>query len=399
MRKFLCLLTAAGLLAAAVLPARAEIQLPPDVMNYATVGINGVYSLDFQTANENIQKVFDAYPDHPFGHFGNAMVAWARYEYEFETSDETQRKVFEKILDDSIDGIKRWLKQNPQDPNGYMGIGALYGLRAMFSMRNRSWITAYFSGRKAIKNLEKSMALDPTYYDAYFGLGVYQYYAGTLPAVIKVLAKIVAIKGDPDKGVSQLNTAREKATFTADSSKLLLIEVQNNRRNTKYYNPHKSLQYIRELRAKYPKNPLMHYVEVICLFETKHYEAVTEQANRFLELIGQDPFYKDIYIARAYTALGTSQMAQGNLEAARALFEQGHKALQNQEPSRWGVWNEFRLGQVYDLLGERNKALKQYKYVLSFKDKWGFDEMTRELIKKPYQLPENKDIGPLPPHV
>ena len=203
MRKFLCLLTAAGLLAAAVLPARAEIQLPPDVMNYATVGINGVYSLDFQTANENIQKVFDAYPDHPFGHFGNAMVAWARYEYEFETSDETQRKVFEKILDDSIDGIKRWLKQNPQDPNGYMGIGALYGLRAMFSMRNRSWITAYFSGRKAIKNLEKSMALDPTYYDAYFGLGVYQYYAGTLPAVIKVLAKIVAIKGDPDKGVSQ----------------------------------------------------------------------------------------------------------------------------------------------------------------------------------------------------
>ena len=243
------------------------------------------------------------------------------------------------------------------------------------------------------------MALDPTYYDAYFGLGVYQYYAGTLPAVIKVLAKIVAIKGDPDKGVSQLNTAREKATFTADSSKLLLIEVQNNRRNTKYYNPHKSLQYIRELRAKYPKNPLMHYVEVICLFETKHYEAVTEQANRFLELIGKDPFYKDIYIARAYTALGTSQMAQGNLEAARDLFEQGHKALQNQEPSRWGVWNEFRLGQVYDLLGEREKALKQYKYVLSFKDKWGFDEMTRELIKKPYQLPENKDIGPLPPHV
>ena len=116
MRKFLCLLTAAGLLAAAVLPARAEIQLPPDVMNYATVGINGVYSLDFQTANENIQKVFDAYPDHPFGHFGNAMVAWARYEYEFETSDETQRKVFEKILDDSIDGIKRWLSKTRKTP-------------------------------------------------------------------------------------------------------------------------------------------------------------------------------------------------------------------------------------------------------------------------------------------
>lgn len=400
MRKLFCLLAAVGFLAsAAILPVRAEIQLPPDVMQYASVGINGVYSLDFATANENIQKVFALYPDHPFGHFGNAMVAWARYEYEFETSDDQQRRVFEKILDDSISGIKRWLKQNPEDPNGYMGIGALYGLRAMFSMRNRSWITAYFSGRKAIKNLEKSLALDPTYYDAYFGLGVYQYYAGTLPAVIKVLAKIVAIKGNPDEGVKQLNIAREKATFTADSSQLLLIEVQNNRRNTKYYNPVKSLEYIRALRAKYPNNPLMHYVEVICLFETKHYTEVTEQARKFLELIGKDAFYKDIYIARAYTALGTAQMVQGNLIAARELFKEGKEALNGQEMSRWGLWNEFRLGQVYDLLGEREKALEQYQYVLTFKDKWGFDEMAKEYIKKPYDLPENKDIGPLPPHV
>ena len=43
--------------------------------------------------------------------------------------------------------------------------------------------------------------------------------------------------------------------------------------------------------AKYPNNPLMHYVEVICLYETGHYLAVTEQAEQFLNLIGKDPFY------------------------------------------------------------------------------------------------------------
>ena len=399
MRKYMHLLAAVCFLASAAFsPVRAEIQLPADIMQAATEGINGVYSLDFATAEKNIAFVFEQYPDHPFGHFGNAMIAWARYEYEFETSDEKQRKVFEKILDDSIDGIKRWIKLNPKDPNAYMGIGALYGLRAMFSMRNRSWVTAYFSGRKAIKNLEKAMELDPTYYDAYFGLGVYQYYAGTLPSVIKVLAKIVAIKGNPDEGIKQLNIAREKAQFTADSAKLILIEAQN-KREGKYYDPHKSLTYIRQLHAKYPNNPLMHYVEVICLYETGHYLAVTEQAEQFLNLIGKDPFYKDIYVARAYTALGTSQMAQGNFEVARDIFEKGREALKNQEPSRWGVWNEFRLGQVYDILGEREKALEQYQYILSFKDKWGFDNMAKDLLKKPYQLPENKDVGPLPPHV
>ncbi|MBR4591610.1 MAG: hypothetical protein IKO35_00180 [Elusimicrobiaceae bacterium] len=381
-----------------MLPARAEIKLPPDVMQYATEGINGVYSLDFATAQKNIQRVFSEYPDHPFAHFGNAMIAWSRYEYEFETSDDKQRQVFEKILDDSIAGIKRWIKQNPNDPNGYMGIGALYGLRAMFSMRTRSWVTAYFSGRRAIKNLERSLALDPSYYDAFFGLGIYQYFAGTLPSVIKILAKIVAIKGDPDTGVKQLNLAREKARFTADSAKLILIEVQNTR-GSKYYDPQKSLEYIRELRAKYPNNPLMHYVEVICLYETGRYDDVSQQANYFLEQIGKNQFYKDIYIARAYTALGTVQMAQGNFEQARVLFEQGKQAVRTQEPSRWGVWNELRLGQVYDVLGLREKAVAQYKHVLSFKDRWGFDDLAKSFIKKPYQVSPGGDVGPLPPQV
>ena len=396
MKKLFSCLAALLLIATTALPSAAEIKLPPDVMEYATVGINGVYSLDFATAQENIEKVFALYPDHPFAHFGNAMIAWSRYEYEFETSDDRQRKVFEKTLDDSIAGIKRWIKQNPDDPNAYMGIGALYGLRAMFSMRTRSWITAYFSGRKAIHNLEKSLELDPTYYDAYFGLGIYNYFAGTLPSVIKVLAAIVAIKGDPDKGVEQLNLSREKATFTSDSSKLILIEVQNTR-NSKYYDPKKSLEYIRQLRAKYPDNPLMHYVELICLFETGDYESVKKGGREFLSLIGKDPFYKDIYISRAYTAIGTAYMAQGQWQQARQAFEEGQKALAKQEPSRWGVWNEYRLGQVYDALGQREKAVKQYQKVLSFKDKWGFDEVAKQGKKTPWVKTEGRGIGPLPP--
>lgn len=396
MHKLLCVCTAVlFLVTTAFSLARAELSLPPDVMQYATVGINGVYSLDFDTAQENIQKVFESSPDHPFAHFGNAMIAWSRYEYEFEISDDNQRKVFEKILDDSISGIKRWIKQHPKDSNGYMGIGALYGLRAMFNMRNRNWVISYFAGRKAISNLETSLKLDPTYYDAYFGLGIYEYFAGTLPTVIKMLAKIVAIKGNPQQGVHFLNLARTKAHFTADSAKLILIEIQNTRKSP-FYSPEKSLEYIQELRAKFPKNPLMHYVEIICLYETKNYKEVTEQAHQFLQLIGSDKFYKDIYIPRAYTALATTQMAQGNFEKARQLLEESRLKLKGQEPSRWAVWNELRLGQVYDILGQREKAQTQYKYVLTFKDKWGFDDLAKSLLKTPYQVPAD-GVGPLPP--
>ena len=90
-------------------------------------------------------------------------------------------------------------------------------------------------------------------------------------------------------------------------------------------------------------------------------------------------------------------MAQGHFEEAKTLFEQGHQALEKQVPSRWGVWNEFRLGEVYDILGEREKAKKQYQYVLSFKDKWGFDDAAKALLKTPYSVPEGGNVGPLPP--
>lgn len=372
----------------------AALDLPPQIRQYTEDGINGIYQLDFDTAQKNIDAGMRLYPDHPFAHFGNAMIAWSRFEYEYEKSNERQRKVFEKTLDESIAGVKRWMKSHPDDANAHMALGGLYGLRALFNMNNRNWVTAYFAGRKAISHMEKSLALDPEFYDAYFGLGIYQYYAGTLPSVIKILAKIVAIKGDPDEGVRQLNLAREKAIFTSDSAKLILIEIYNTR-NTKYYNPQESLRLIRQLRAKYPRHPLLNYVEIICLYENGMYDEALEDARTFLGRIGKDEFYKDIYIPRAYTALGTSYMAKGQYQEAIEAFEEGKRAINNQEPSRWGVWNLVRLGQLYDLMGQREKAVENYKQVLSFKNRWGFDEVVKPLLKMPYAL--EADPGPLPP--
>ena len=63
MKKLLHWAAAGLLMLAAALPASSELTLPPDVMQYATEGINGVYSLDFDTAQKNIERVFKDYPD------------------------------------------------------------------------------------------------------------------------------------------------------------------------------------------------------------------------------------------------------------------------------------------------------------------------------------------------
>ena len=58
MRKVFSLLAAAFFTVSLHTPVQAEIKLPDDIVENVTVGINGVYNLDFDKANENIQQVF-----------------------------------------------------------------------------------------------------------------------------------------------------------------------------------------------------------------------------------------------------------------------------------------------------------------------------------------------------
>ena len=109
------------------------------------------------------------------------------------------------------------------------------------------------------------------------------------------------------------------------------------------------------------RRPLYNFVAIIAAYENGRYEEVYNSAQDFLNNIGKKPLYKDIYIARSYTAMGTAQMAQGNYEKAAELFAQSMQATQNQEMSRWQLFNQMRLAQCYDVLGKRELSVPLYK--------------------------------------
>lgn len=372
-----------------------KYDLPPEAFNAAAGGIKAIYSLDFKEAQEQIDEGRRLLPGHPYAFFGDMMIAWARYEFEYEKSSEDNRKYFESLIDASIKGINLWLKDHPKDPHAFMSLGGAYGLRSRFAMANKSWISAYFSGKKGIGFMEKAVKEDPAFYDAYLGLGMYEYYAGTLPSVIKILSTVVAAGGSPKKGIEQLTLCGEKGVFAADTCKLILVDIYNDR-NGPFYNPALALEYIRGVRARYPGNPLMGFVEIIVDYENKNFDKVIDGARAFYSKIGVEPFYGDIYRARAYTALGTAFMAKGDFEMAVTVFEAAYQeTLQGAEPTRWAVWNLVRLGQAYDALGERDSAIAAYRLARGKKDAWGFDDEIKKFLKTPF-TPET-EVGPMPP--
>ncbi len=372
------------------LPAWDKID--PFILERADKGVNAIYNLDFQTARTELSALLEQYPNYPLGLFGQIMIEWARYEYEFEKSNEEQAKVFENMIETSIKGIEDWIKQNGEQAQAYLALGGIYGVKARFLLANKNYVRAYFTGKKGLKYMNKSVEIDPQMYDGYLGQAIYEYYAGTLPAVVKILAKLV-VSGDADKGIMYLNLIKDKGRYSANTAKLLLVEISI--QSKKYYNPPLAEQYINEIIKKCPQNPLFKFVAVIAAYQNKNYEEARKGAREFLAKIGKEPFYKEIYIARSHTALASTYMQEGNYQKAAEILEQSIEATKNQEMSRWQLWNIFRLGQCYDALGERQKAVELYKSIKKYKETWDIDDEAKKYIKKPFE--KGTDIGLMSP--
>jgi len=356
--------------------------LTPEIASFAEAGVKAIYALDFNEAERNINAILEKNPGYPLALFGKTMIEWSRFEYEYEKSNKVQAEVFEKSINASIDGIKKWMKANEEDAQTYLSLGGLYGIKARFELANKNYVKAYFSGKKGLKFMNKAAKLDPKMYDAYLGEAIYQYYAGTLPAVVKVLAKLVA-SGDADKGIEYLNLIKEKGRFSADTAALLLVEISIE--SEKYHNPELADKYIHEILIKYPQNPLYNFVAIIAAYENARYDEVYSAAQDFLNNIGKKPLYKDIYIARSYTAMGTAKMAEGDYEGAAELFAKSMEATQNQEMSRWQLFNQMRLAQCYDVLGKRELSVPLYKDIITRKENWDMDDMAKKYLKNPFK--------------
>ena len=141
--------------------------LTPEIASLAEAGVKAIYGLDFNEADRNINAILETNPDYPLALFGKTMIEWSRFEYEYEKSNKAQAAVFEKSINASIDGIKKWMKTNEEDAQTYLSLGGLYGIKARFELANKNYVKAYFSGKKGLKFMNKAAKLNPEMYDAY----------------------------------------------------------------------------------------------------------------------------------------------------------------------------------------------------------------------------------------
>ncbi|MCP4707852.1 MAG: hypothetical protein GY869_04440, partial [Planctomycetes bacterium] len=149
------------------------------------------------------------------------------------------------MIDEAIQKSENWKKAEPDNPEPYFIQGGAYGYWAVHESHWGGWFAALKTGLKATNRFKKTVELDPTFIDAYLGLGSYQYWKSAKTTFINWLP---IISDDRQKGIKNLELAIDKGVFVRQTTETALMWTLLD-----FGLPEKALKIAYKLHEEYPE--------------------------------------------------------------------------------------------------------------------------------------------------
>jgi len=382
LRRALCVLL--------LLPACVRA-IPPEMDRQLQTALDLLYSMKWSEAEAVVLQVVDRYVDHPYGHFGLAVVSMIQYVYGAEQADPALLATFTQRTDDAIVKGSAWIKKHPRDAEGFLALGAAYGVSARLLTVRHQWLKAYWHGRAAVVHLQKAAKLDPALADSYLGLGMYDYYSDAYPRFVRVLAKLF-LRGDRARGIAELNRAAQGGTFSQVVSKMILVEIyledQWGLRDTP-----EAVKLSAEVRRRYPDSAMVQDIDFVARYEAGLYGEVLADLDKFLEKARRGD-YDALQLAKALVIQGTALWAAGRRAEGLAALRAASEVRVEGKITRWGVWARIRAGHLLDLMGRRVEALELYKAAALEPDLWDLRQFAKAGQRAAWKDPYPGHVSP-----
>jgi hypothetical protein len=190
----------------------------------------------------------------------DVVSSW--WEIQIDPANRSRDSRFVERADAAVDAMEAWARRDAQNAEAWFYLGGAYGARAQWRVLRGESIAAARDGKRIKEALERSLMLDPELQDAYFGIGLYRYYADVAPATAKLLRFLLALPGgDRVGGLRQMQRARDSGQLLRDEAdyQLHLIDLWYEKQ------PQHALALLRGLRDRHPRNP--HFLEQIARVE------------------------------------------------------------------------------------------------------------------------------------
>lgn len=215
----------------------------PNIINLVREGLKYSYEERYEKAESTFNMVIEKYPGSPVGYFFKGAL----YDYYMlDFSVDSKESLFYSLMDSTIKKAREFSNDDSSKAWAYFFMGSAYGYEAMREGRKRKFLTAIPHGIKALKYLKKSVNLKPDLYDAYLGIGIFEFAMAELPKFIKWLAAGNVTK---EEALEKMELAATKGYFARELAMDALAWTESYLGNTK-----RGLELSKQLLEKYPES-------------------------------------------------------------------------------------------------------------------------------------------------
>lgn len=318
-----------------------------EVIDLIRKGLDLSYNFELDKARDCFQKVIKQNPNDPRGyHYISGTYLWVY----MSNKKEEDFKQFLKYSDMAIAKAEKLLDKNDKDDNTLYILGANYGFRAMAYIQTNSELNAVWAVKNSNKYLHETLEINPAKYDAYLGLGLFNYALSMVPGVFKWALKLAGLSGDRDEGVNYLKQAYRNGDLTKTEAAYYLSQIYTE--TIADYNT--SVGYLRQLIKKYPGNSLFKYSYAVTLIKNRNPREAEEILRKIIS--DKNPDFQQV-TSFSYFLVGDVLFRKNEFRQAIDYYE---KFLsQSQKVDYSGIAN-YRLALCHEIIGEREFAQKLY---------------------------------------
>lgn len=346
--------------------ASASAALTPNAEVHLDEGLRRLYSLDYQESRDAFRKLIELEPDNPFGYLFEAGGIWwqSSMEYGLFKGTPTLQGLFEQDIEAALRKADPMTgsKDKIQRADGHFVMGMALGTRGQWGLMRGHWWQAYRDGKKAIKHLRKCVKTEEHYYDAYLGLGVFDYQAARLPAVVTVLA---GIDGDEKRGLERIQLAVENGKYGWRQAAQMLssIYILDKRDYAR------ALNVILRLQKAVPESPYFDFLALYLKHRLGDFKDSLSDARLLFEKAKANPASFRRKQLSLFCGLSADKCLAGP-DVQAALVWLGHAQAESagEQPGPWQTLLRLYSAQAHDILGQRELAVKDYQWVLARPD-------------------------------
>ncbi|MGC2214824.1 MAG: tetratricopeptide repeat protein [Silvibacterium sp.] len=292
--------------------------------------------------------------------------------------DPKMRIQIRSLADKALAQANEELKKNPNEVNALFARGWAKSLEATYvAMVERSFASALKLALGAKNDHERVLQLDPNYVDAKMVTGIYQYVVGALPFAFKLVIGFAGIHGSKATGMAMLRDAAARGVITSVEARTAMALFL--RREGKYQ---EALVINRTLVAEYPRDFLFCLEEANISKDAGLGMTAVELYRQLISKAQHPGYFASSHLELAYFGLGASLRGQHRYEESVDAFRLG--AFQPTTSPELKLRCLLAAGEVYDLMGQRDNARRQYQAAIDAASNSTQADLARKYMESPY---------------